>query len=120
MAQSLPVDAQPQPQDGSMYMRPFALGMTAYLITYHIFYFITRGEFRSPDVVSDVYFFVLATYAGAPELKRWNARQADDPEGWHERLRKGGPLITLWFLLWAGAVVWRLKDPTLPMPPELK
>lgn len=108
------------PQDGSLFMRPFALGMTAYLLTYHFLYLVTRGAFQSPDVVSDVYFFVLATYAGAPELKRWSARQAEDPEGWNEGIRKGGPLITLWFLLWAGAVLWRIKDPTIPMPPELK
>ena len=101
-------------------MRPFAFGMTAYLVTYHLLYVVTRGQFQSPDTVSDMYFFVLATYAGAPEVKRWKLGQSEDPEGWNERLRKGGPLITLWFLLWAGVVLWRLKDPSVPMPPELK
>jgi hypothetical protein len=120
MAQLFQDTVSPPVRDGSLYMRPFAFGMTAYLLTYHILYLLTRGSFQSPDVVSDVYFFVLATYAGAPELKRWSARQADDPEGWHERIRKGGPLITLWFLLWAGVVLWRIHDSTVPMPPELK
>ena len=120
MAQLMDQALSTPPRDGSTFMRPFALGMTAYLITYHILYLVTRGEFQSPDAVSDVYFFVLATYAGAPELKRWTNRQDEDPGGWHERIRKGGPLITLWFLVWAGAVIWRIKDPAIPMPPELK
>lgn len=101
-------------------MRPFALGMTAYLVGYHILYFVTRGAFQSPDTVSDVYFFVLATYAGAPEIRRWARQDPTDPEGLNEQIRKGGPLITLWFLLWAGVVLWRIYDPSMPMPPELK
>ncbi len=113
--------ASPTPsQDGSLYMRPFAIGMTAYLVTYCLLYMMTRGSFRSPDAVSDVYFFVLATYAGGPEIKRWTSGEHEDPEGLPERVRKGGPLVTLWFLLWAGAVLWRLHDPEVPMPPELK
>jgi hypothetical protein len=110
----------PLTADSSQFMRPFAIGMTAYLVAYNILFMVTRGQLQSQDAVSDVYFFVLATYAGAPEVKRWTVRQAEDPEGWAERIRKGGPLITLWFLLWAGAVLWRIYDPTVPMPAELK
>ncbi len=106
--------------DGSLYMRPFAIGMTAYLAGYIGLYMVTRGAFHSPDAVADVYFFVLATYAGGPEIKRWSQGQDQDPQGWNERIRKGGPLVTLWFLLWAAAVLWRIHDSTVPMPPELK
>jgi uncharacterized membrane protein len=113
-------DSPPTYNDGSIFMRPFAIGMTAYLLGYNFLHMLTRGAFKSPDLVSDVYFFVLATYAGAPEIKRWANRVMDDPEGWNERIRKGGPLITAWFLLWGGAVVWRIYDPSIPMPSELK
>lgn len=108
------------PNDGSAFMRPFAIGMSAYLACYQFLYVITRGAFHSPDAVSDVYFFVLAAYAGAPEIKRWRQNDPSDPDDWQERLRKGGPLITLWFMLWAAVVLLRIKDASYPMPAELK
>jgi hypothetical protein len=108
-------------RDGSLFMRPFAIGMTAYLATYNLLYMLTRGKFHSPDLLAEMYFVVLAAYSGAPEIKRLAIQPTPtDPEGWEERIRKGGPLITLWFLLWSVAVTWRIYDPTIPMPAELR
>ncbi len=110
----------PSPKDGSLFMRPFAFGMTAYLLAYNLLFILTRGNFKAQDPLAEMYLFVLGAYAGAPEIKRLTIAPADpDPEGWPERLRKGGPFITSWFLLWAVAVTWRIADPTIPMPPEL-
>jgi uncharacterized membrane protein len=120
VAQLEPTPEVPAYADGSLFMRPFAIGMTAYLLGYNFIHMLTRGAFKSPDLVSDVYFFVLATYAGAPEVKRWASKVAEDPEGWNESIRKGGPLIAAWFVLWGGAVLWRIYDPSVPMPAELK
>lgn len=102
-------------------MRPFALGGSAYLLVYNLLYLTTRGQFNSPDSLSEIYLVFISLYAGAPEVKRWMTKaDPSDPEGWQERLRKGGPLITLWVLLYAAAVTWRIYDPSRPIPPELK
>lgn len=74
-----------------------------------------------PDRFSDFYLLILGAYGGAPEIRRWmRAQEPDPPQGWPERIRKGGPMITLWVLLYMGAVTWRLADPSRPLPPELK
>jgi hypothetical protein len=110
-----------QRKDGSAFMRPFALAATAFLIALDSLYLITRGQLSSPDRWSDVYMVILAVYAGAPEVKRWmSGQEPEDPEAWPEKIRKGGPLVTLWILLLFGAGLWRISDPTRPMPPELK
>ena len=103
------------------FMRPFALGATAYTFGINLLQLITRGEFQSPDHWGDVYAAVLLAYSGAPEIKRLMSEDpAADPDHWEERVRKGGPIITLWFLLLAAAGFWRMHDHTVPMPPELK
>ncbi len=102
-------------------MRPFALGGTAFLITLNALYLWTRGAFYSPDSWSDIYMVFLVAYAGAPEIKRWmKDTEPEDAGGWPEKIRKGGPIITVWVLLLLAAGVWRIADPTRPMPPELK
>lgn len=113
--------AEPSPDGGAVFMRPFALGATAYLLTLNFLYVATRGTLQMPDRFSELYLVMLGCYGGAPEIKRWMRRQEPiHADGWQERLRKGGPIITLWILLYALCVTWRLADSTRPLPPELK
>jgi hypothetical protein len=109
-------------RDGSLFMRPLAYGWTAYLFGTNALFLLTRGGFHSPDSWAEIYSLVLATYASAPEVKRWVVKQnlPDEPDDWHERLRKGGPLVVAWNLLLAAAGALRMYDPSWPMPPELK
>lgn len=119
--ETLPSAAPQAPRDGSLFMRPFALGATTYLLTINLLYLVTNGRFQSADRFSDLYFLVLGAYAGAPEIRRWRTGQdPSNPSAWEERIRKGGPIITLWVLLYALAVTWRFVDPARLMPPELK
>lgn len=102
-------------------MRPFALGCTAFLLGHNTIYLLTNGAYASPDSWSDIYMVFLAAYAGAPELKRWmRDTEPENPDAWPEKIRKGGPIITLWVLLLFAAGLWRIADPTHVMPPELK
>ena len=108
--------------DGSMFMRPLAFGWTAYLFGGCLIFLITRGAFHSPDSWAEIYTLILATYAGAPEVKRWVNRTdpSTEPNDWQESIRKGGPLVIAWNLLLMIAGVLRMYDPSWPMPPELK
>ncbi len=115
-----------EPEDPSIqpanFMRPFAFGATAYLFGLNVLQLVTRGGFQSPDQWGDVYAAILLAYSGAPEIKRI---LTDEPghapsDHWEEKIRKGGPLITMWFVLLAAAGLWRMYDPSVPMPQELK
>lgn len=109
-------------KDGSLFMRPLAYGWTAYLFGAHVLFLVTQGAFHSPDSWAELYSLVLATYAGAPEVKRWVTRQnpLEESDDWQEKIRKGGPLVVAWNVLLAIAGALRMHDPAWPMPPELK
>ncbi len=111
----------PLPKDGSLFMRPFALAATAYLFTSNLLYVLTQGTFPLPDRWADVYMVILGVYGGAPEIKKLAHRSDEALSGdWDEPIRKGGPLVTLWFLLLAGVGILRHWDTSYPMPPELR
>jgi hypothetical protein len=107
--------------DSSQFMRPFALGATAFLAGLTVLFIATRGRVQSPDHWSDLYLVLLAVYAGAGEVKQWSTPVPGVGESeWTQRLRKGGPLISLWLLITFGVGLWRIIDPSRPMPPELQ
>ncbi len=107
-------------QKTSAFMRPFVLGATAYLVALDVLFMMTQGEFHSPDRWSDIYMLLLAAYAGGAEISHLVQGTESEEEGWKDQIRKGGPLVTLWLLLLFMAGLWRIADPTTPMPPELK
>lgn len=108
----------PPPSDP---MRLFALTVTTYLWVMNLLYLVTRGGFSSPDHWGDLYAVVLAAYSGAPELKHlFSGTEPALPDSWQEKTRKGAPLIGLWLGLLLAAGAWRIRNPSWPMPPELK
>lgn len=121
-------------KDGSQFMMPFALGTTLLFGGAAIAEILSKGAFDSPDTISEIYFAIMAAYAGAGEVKGWRQSRlansvpggvageepSDTADPWLERARKGGIFVGFWLSVYGLSYILRLFNSSYAMPKELK
>lgn len=116
-------------RDGAQFLLPYVVGATALLGGLAALELASRGQIRSADNSADIYFALIGAYATAGEIKRWMdhgagasgpGAEASPEDPWLARARKGGLFVGFWLFLYTAALLWRVADPSVPMPHELK
>jgi len=112
----------PVQKEHNQILTTIVTGYTTMLLGKTVLELTTQGAVHSLDLMADSYLAVMAVYAGAGEWEKWKRAGAWNPanDPWLERAQRGGVFLTLWSIPFFAAYLWRLYDPTVPYPAELK